>query len=99
MMDFKQFSARINLMEYLSSLSDEELDRFIAFADGALLINRFESKEEITKEVAEEMICLEPWIFYLAQHLELEDKDLEEFKELIMETKKIKKLLRRFQAM
>ena len=89
-MDFKQFSERINLMEYLSSLSDEELDRFIAFADGALLINRFESKEE----VAEEIICLEPWIFYLAQHLELEDKDLEEFKELIMETKKIKKLLR-----
>ena len=35
MMDFKQFSERINLMEYLSSLSDEELDRFIAFADGA----------------------------------------------------------------
>ena len=82
-------------MEYLSSLSDEELDRFIAFADGALLINRFESKEE----VAEEIICLEPWIVYLAQHLELKDKDLEEFKELIMETKKIKKLLRRFQAM
>ena len=95
MMDFKQFSERINLMEYLSSLSDEELDRFIAFADGALLINRFESKEE----VAEEIICLEPWIVYLAQHLELKDKDLEEFKELIMETKKIKKLLRRFQAM
>ena len=94
-MDFKQFSERINLMEYLSSLSDEELDRFIAFADGALLINRFESKEE----VAEEIICLEPWIVYLAQHLELKDKDLEEFKELIMETKKIKKLLRRFQAM
>ena len=82
-------------MEYLSSLSDEELDRFIAFADGALLINRFESKEE----VAEEIICLEPWIVYLAQHLELKDKDLEEFKELIMETKKIQKLLRRFQAM
>ena len=82
-------------MEYLSSLSDEELDRFIAFADGALLINRFESKEE----VAEEIICLEPWIVYLAQHLELKDKDLEEFKELIMETKKIKKLVRRFQAM
>ena len=99
MMDFKQFSERINLMEYLSSLSDEELDRFIAFADGALLINRFDSKEEVSKEVAEEMICLESWIFYLAQHLELEDKDLEEFKELIMETKKIKKLLRRFQAM
>ena len=95
MMDFKQFSERINLMEYLSSLSDEELDRFIAFADGALLINRFESKEE----VAEEIICLEPWIVYLAQHLELKDKDLEEFKELIMETKKIKKLVRRFQAM
>ena len=94
MMDFKQFSERINLMEYLSSLSDEELDRFIAFADGALLINRFESKEE----VAEEIICLEPWIVYLAQHLELKDKDLEEFKELIMETKKIKKLLCRFQA-
>ena len=94
-MDFKQFSERINLMEYLSSLSDEELDRFIAFADGALLINRFESKEE----VAEEIICLEPWIVYLAQHLELKDKDLEEFKELIMETKKIKKLVRRFQAM
>ena len=91
-MDFKQFSARINLMEYLSSLSDEELDRFITFADGALLINRFESKEEITKEVAEEMICLEPWIVYLAQHLELEDKDLEDFKERIMETKKIKKI-------
>ena len=87
-MDFKQFSERINLMEYLSSLSDEELDRFIAFADGALLINRFESKEE----VAEEIICLEPWIVYLAQHLELKDKDLEEFKELIMETKKIKKI-------
>ena len=99
MMDFKQFSERINLMEYLSSLSDEELDRFIAFADGALLINRLDSKEEISKEVAEELICLEPWIFYLAQHLELEDKDLEEFKEIIMETKKIKKLLRRFQAM
>ena len=94
MMDFKQFSEKINLMEYLSSLSDEELDRFIAFADGALLINRFESKEE----VAEEIICLEPWIVYLAQHLELKDKDLEEFKELIMETKKIKKLLCRFQA-
>ena len=94
-MDFKQFSERINLMEYLSSLSDEELDRFIAFADGTLLINRFESKEE----VAEEIICLEPWIVYLAQHLELKDKDLEEFKELIMETKKIKKLVRRFQAM
>ena len=94
-MDFKQFSERINLMEYLSSLSDEELDRFIAFADGALLINRFESKEEVTEEI----ICLEPWIVYLAQHLELKDKDLEEFKELIMETKKIKKLVRRFQAM
>ena len=86
-------------MEYLSSLSDEELDRFISFADGALLINRLDSKEEISKEVAKEMICLEPWIFNLSQHLELEDKDLEEFKELIMETKKIKKLLRRFQAM
>ena len=98
-MDFKQFSERINLMEYLSSLSDEELDWFIAFADGALLINRFESKEAITKEVAEEMICLEPWIVYLAQHLELKDKDLEEFKELIMETKKIKKMVCRFQAM
>ena len=95
MMNFKQFSERINLMEYLSSLSDEELDRFIAFDDGALLINRLDSKEEISKEVAKEMICLEPWIFHLSQHLELEDEDLEEFKE----TKKIKKLLRRFQAM
>ena len=99
MMNFKQFSERINLMEYLSSLSDEELDRFIAFADWALLINRLDSKEEISKEVAKEMICLEPWIFHLSQHLELEDEDLEEFKELIMETKKIKILLRRFQAM
>ena len=57
MMDYKQFSERINLMEYLSSLSDKELDRFIAFADGALLINRFDSKEVISKEVAEELIC------------------------------------------
>ena len=99
MVDFKQLSGGINLIEYLSSLSDEELDRFISFADGALLINRLDSKEEISKEVAKELICLEPWIFYLSQHLELEDKDLEEFKELIMETKKIKKLLCRFQAM
>ncbi len=53
-------------MEYLSSLSDEELDRFIAFADGALLINRFKSKEE----VAEEIICLEPWIVCTSSRVE-----------------------------
>ena len=60
MMDLKQFSERINLMEYLSSLYDEELDRYIAFTDGTLLINRLDSKEEISKEIAKELICLEP---------------------------------------
>ena len=86
-------------METLCVFFEEELNTFIRFADGALLISNLETKETISKDVAKKLICLEPWIFYLAQHLELEDKDLEEFKELIMETKKIKKLLRRFQAM
>ena len=98
-MDLKQFAERVHFMESLCLFSEEELNTFITFADGALLISNLETKETISKEVARKLICLDPWIFYLYQHLELEDKDLEEFKELIMETKKIKILLRRFQAM
>ena len=35
---------------------------------------------------------MEPWIFHLSQQLQLEDKDLKEFKEIIIEAKKIEKI-------
>lgn len=98
-MDSKQFAERVHFMETLCVFSEEELNTFIRFADGALLISNLETKETISKDVARKLICLDPWIFHLYQQLELEDEDLHEFKKTITEAKKIKKLLCRFEGM
>ena len=49
----------------------------------------------IPKELAEEMMMLDPWIVHLTQQTELEEKELEDFKQIIIEAKKFKKLLTR----
>ena len=98
-MDSKQFAEIVHFMETLCVFSEEELNTFIRFADGALLISNLETKETISKDVARKLICLDPWIFHLYQQLELEEEDLHEFKKTITEAKKIKKLLCRFEGM
>ena len=97
-MDLKQFTERVHFMESLCLFSEEELNTFIRFADGALLISNLETKETISKEVARKLICLDPWIFYLYQQLGLKDEDLHEFKKTIIEAKKFKKLLCRVEG-
>ena len=85
MMNFRRFSERVNLLESLSSFSNEELNSCIKFFDGAQLINKVLSKDSISKDVVKDLLTMEPWIFHLSQQLQLEDKDLQEFKETIIE--------------
>ena len=98
-MTFKQFSERVHLIETLSLFSNDGLETFIKFANGALFIKKFDKLESIPKKVGTELMNLEPWIFHLTQELELEEGDLIEFREIVVEAKKIKKLLCRMQSM
>ena len=98
-MTFKQFSERIHLMETLSLVSNDGLEILIKFANGALLIRKFDKLESIPKEVGRELMNLEPWILHLTHELELEDEDLIEFREIVVEAMKIKKLVCRMQTL
>ena len=98
-MTFKQFGESIHLMESLSLFSDDGLETFIKFANGALLIKKFDKLESISKDVGRELMNLEPWILHLTRELQLEEDDLIEFKEIVVEAKKIKKLICRMQTL
>ena len=79
--------------------TEDDLDAFIKFTEGALLIKKVQKLEMIPKELAEEMIMLEPWIVHLSQQVELEERELRDFKQIIIEAKKFKKLLCRIESM
>lgn len=98
-MSFNEFNEKVKFIESLSIFSDDDLETFIRFTEGALLIKKIEKLEMIPKELAEEMIMLDPWIFHVSQQVKLEEEELGDFKEIIIEAKKFKKLLCRIEAL